>query len=92
MSLLAIGAGNAILAWIAIAVALAGALAAIALFNRVIRPVLEIERYADQIREAGDAIARNTEGLDELARTRELATAVPGLAAQYLRRPGGGGR
>lgn len=87
MSVLAIGVGNAILAWLTIGVALVGALAAVALLHRVVQPALEIDRYANDTLEAGLAIARNVDGLDELARTRELATAVPGLAEAYLERP-----
>ena len=86
MTLLALATGNAILAWVAVAVALAGALAAIVLFTRVVRPALEIERYAQDILEAGLAIARNADGFEELRRTHELATAVPGLASEHLAR------
>lgn len=85
---LAIGVGNAILGSITVVAALVGAVAALGLLNRVARPALEIERYADDILEAGLAIARNVDGVDELARTRELASAVPGLASAYLGRAG----
>lgn len=84
MTVLALSVGNAILAWITVAVALAGALAAVALFNRLVRPVLEIERYAEDILEAGLAIARNMDGVEELARTRRLSASVPDLAAAHL--------
>lgn len=54
----------------------------------VVRPVLEIRRYTEDILEAGLGIARNLDGVDEAVRTRELATAVPGLAVAYLERLG----
>ena len=56
----------------------------VALFQRVTRPAREIDRYADDILDAGLGIARNLDPLDELERTRELAEAVPGLALAYL--------
>lgn len=89
MTLLAIGVGNAILGSITVVVALIGAVAAVALLTRVVQPAREIERYAEDILEAGVAIAGNVDGVDELARTRELATSVPGLVSRYLGRPGG---
>lgn len=85
----ALGTAASILAWLAVALALVGALAAVALLYRVIQPALEIDRYSQDILDAGLAIARNLDGVDELARTRELASAVPGLGAAYLERQGG---
>lgn len=64
----------------------------VTLFNRVMTPAREIDRYASDIRDAGLAISRNLEGGEELARTHELASAVPGLAVAYLERLGAGGR
>lgn len=83
-TVLAIGVGNAILAWLALAIGLVGAVAAVVLLTRVVRQALEIERYAGAILEAGLGIARNTDGLDELNRTGQLAAAVPELASDYL--------
>ena len=60
----------------------------VALFNAVLRPIGEIERYAADILEYGIGIAGNLDGVDEAVRTRELATAVPGLATAYLRKLG----
>ena len=99
MTLVAVSTGIAILALIGLAVGLALALVVVALFNRVVLPALEIDRYARDILEAGENIAGNVEGVNELVRTRELATAVPGLAVAYLEklkpkleaREGGGG-
>ena len=58
------------------------------LFHEVLRPVREIDRYAVDILEAGVGIARNLDGVDELQRTRDLATAVPELAVAYLKKLG----
>lgn len=60
----------------------------VALFDRVRVPLAEVDRYTGRILEAGVGIARNLDGVDEAVRTRELATAVPGLAVAYLRRLG----
>jgi hypothetical protein len=49
-----------------------------ALLHRTCRPALEVRRYADDVLDAGLGIARNLEGLDELARTRELVGALRG--------------
>ena len=88
MTPLAISTGLAILAWIGLGLGLVVAMLVVALFNRVMRPLLEIERYAQDILEAGVGIAKNLDDLDEIARTRELATALPGLALAYLDRLG----
>ena len=60
----------------------------VVLLNRVLRPLREIKRYADDILEAGVAIAKNLEGIDEAVTTRELATALPELAPAALERLG----
>lgn len=77
-----------VLAWIGLALGLVIAVAIVAFFNRIVRPALEIKRYADDILAAGVGIARNLDGVDEAVRTRDLATAVPGLALAYLDRLG----
>jgi hypothetical protein len=84
MTLLAIAIGDAILAWIGLALGLVIAVVVVLLLNRVVRPALEIRRYAEDILEAGVGIATNLDGVDELGRTHELTTAVPGLATAYL--------
>lgn len=58
----------------------------VALFQRVMTPAIEIDRYAHDILEAGSAVSRNLEGAEELARTSELGAAVPELALAYLDR------
>ena len=88
MTVLAISTGAAILAWVGLALGLAVAVLVVGLFNRVLRPLLEIDRYAQDILEAGVQIAKNLDDADEIVRTRELATAVPELATAYLRKLG----
>lgn len=77
-----------VLAWIGLALGLVIALTVVFLFNRVMRPALEIDRYARDILVAGVAIATNLDGVDEAVRTRELAVALPGLAVRYLKKLG----
>ncbi len=75
---------EAVLALVGLALGVPVLLLVIGLFNRVVRPALEIKRYSDSILDAGLGIARNVDGVDELERTRELGSAVPGLAVAYL--------
>jgi hypothetical protein len=84
MSPLAITTGEAILAWIGVTLLLVVALVVLALLNRVVRPALEIDRYAEDILQAGVGIAKNLDDVDQLAKTHELGGAVPGLAVAYL--------
>jgi hypothetical protein len=77
-----------ILAWIGVVLLLVVAGVVWALLENVRRPVAEIDRYADDIRAAGDGIATNLEGAEHLGRTHALATAVPGLAVAYLKKLG----
>jgi hypothetical protein len=80
----AVSTGIAVLSLIGLALGLVILLVVLALFNRVVRPALEIDRYAKDILDGGLGIAKNLDGVDELARTRELATAIPPLAVAYL--------
>jgi hypothetical protein len=91
MSLLAVSTAEAVLAIIGLSLGLVVAILVVALFNRVVIPALEIERYAEDILEAGIGIAKNLDDVDELMRTRELTTAVPGLAVAYLEKAKAGG-
>lgn len=84
MALLAVSTGAAVLAIVGLALGLVVAVVVVLLFNRIMIPALEIERYAEDILEAGVGIAKNLDDVDELVRTRELATAVPRLALAYL--------
>jgi hypothetical protein len=88
MTAAAVSTGTAILALIGLGLGVVVLGLVIALFNRILTPALEIRRYADDILEGGVQIAKNLDGVDELERTRELATAVPGLATAYLKKLG----
>lgn len=90
MTVVAMGTGATVLAGVGLALGLVVAVVVVLLFNRVIGPALEIERYAEDILDGGLGIARAVDGADELLRTRELATAVPPLALAYLDRLGVG--
>ena len=52
-----------------------------ALLHRTARPALEIRRYADDVHDSALGIARNLDGVGELARTRELVAALEARAA-----------
>ena len=77
-----------VLALIGLAVGVAVLLVVIALFNRVLGPAREIDAYAGDILTAGVGIANNLDSVDQLATTRALGGAVPGLAVGYLRKLG----
>jgi hypothetical protein len=81
---LAISTGIAVLALVGLALGLVVLLVVLGLFNRIMRPALEIDRYASDILEGGIGIAKGVDGVDELARTRDLVTSVPPLAVAYL--------
>jgi len=68
-----------VLAWIGLAFGLVVGGLVRMLLNRVLRPLREIKRYADDTLAAGLGIARNLDGADDIVRTRELASALPGL-------------
>ena len=55
---------------------LAAALTALVALNRVLRPLGEISRYAEETLEAARGIERHLAGGGELLRTRELVTAL----------------
>ena len=84
MTGLAISTGIAVLALIVLAIGLVIAVLVVILFERVMRPAQEIDRYAHDILEAGVGIATNLDDLDALERTKQLGGAVPGLATRYL--------
>lgn len=88
MTLLAISTGIAVLAWIGLVLGVVVLAAVIALFVRVMQPAKEIDAYARDILTAGVGIATNLDAVDELATTRTLSGAVPGLAVGYLRKLG----
>lgn len=85
-----IGTGLVILSLIGLVIGVVVLLVVVSLFNRVLIPAREIGRYADDILEGGVGITRGVDGVDELARTRELASQIPGLADSYRERLGAG--
>jgi hypothetical protein len=88
MTVLALTTVQAILAWLGVALLLVVAVVVLLLLEGVRRPVAEIDRYAEDILEGAQGISSNLEGAEQLGTTRELATAVPGLATAYLRKAG----
>jgi hypothetical protein len=56
--------------------------------NRVLRPAVEIERYAEDILEHGVLLSANLDPLPALAETRDLVSAAKGLAVGYVRAVG----
>lgn len=87
---LAVSTAGAVLAIIGLVLGVVVLGVVVALFSHVMRPAGEIDAYTQNILEHGLAIARNVDGIDEMARTRELGEAVPGLASGYLSRLGAG--
>lgn len=82
--ILAVSTGTSVLSLIGLALGLVILLQVLALFNRVVRPALEIDRYAKDILAGGIGIAQGVDGVDELAKTRDLVNSVPPLAVAYL--------
>jgi hypothetical protein len=82
---LAVSTGIAVLSLVGLAVGLFILATVLALFNRVVRPLLEVNDYAKDVLAAATGIADGVEGgVNELARTRDLATSLPPLAVAYL--------
>ena len=88
-ALFAVTTGQAILAIIGLILLLVVAAVVVILFNRTMRPALEINAYADDILQGGLGIARNLDAVEELERTRQLAARASDLAAGYLERARG---
>lgn len=88
MSVLAVSTAGAILAWIGLALGVVVLAVVVGLFRSVLGPATEVDAYASDILTAGVGIATNLDAVDELATTRELGGAVPGLAVGYLRKLG----
>ena len=88
MTPLAVSTAGAVLAIVGLVLGAVVLLVVIALFTRIMRPAGEIDAYARDILTAGVGIATNLDGVEQLARTRALGGAVPGLAVAYLRKLG----
>lgn len=82
--ILAVSTGIAILSLIGLAVGLFVLISVVSMFNRIVRPALEIDGYAKDILAGGVGIAKGVDGVDELAKTRDLVISVPPLAIAYL--------
>lgn len=54
------------------------------LANRVIRPAVEVQRYADDILEHGVLLTVNLEPVPAVADTRELVAATKSLSVAYV--------
>lgn len=54
------------------------------LANRVIRPAVEVQRYADDILEHGVLLTENLEPVPAVADTRELVAATKSLSVAYV--------
>ena len=80
--------GTAILAWVGLALGAGALVQVLLLLMRLLRPLHEISRYADEILVSGLAIAKNLDDVDEALRTRELAAALPDAVRPIAHRPG----
>jgi hypothetical protein len=56
----------------------------ILLLNRVLRPAIEIKKYADDILENGVLLTGELDAVPELLRTRDLVKQVGAGAARYV--------
>ncbi len=54
------------------------------LANRVIRPAVEVQRYADDILEHGVLLSKNLEPVPAIADTRDLVSAAKDLSVAYV--------
>ena len=67
-----------LLAWLGLLAGLGAALTALVALNRVLRPLGEISRYAEETLEAARGIERHLEEGGELLRTRDLVAGLQG--------------
>lgn len=58
------------------------------LANRVLRPAVEVERYAADILEHGVGITANLAPIPAVAETGDLVAAAKGLAVRYVNAAG----
>ena len=86
--IVAVSTGIAALSLVGLALGLVVLVIVLNLFNRIVYSALEIDGYAKDILDGGIGIAKGVDGVDELVTTRNLATAVPGLAVAYLKKLG----
>ncbi len=73
-----------ILLWIADVVLLFVVIPVVLLFlNRVLRPALEIKRYADDVLQHGVGLTGTLDAVPKLVDTLNLTTAAKGLVLRY---------
>jgi len=65
-----------LLAWLGLLAGLSAALTALVALNRVLRPLGEISRYAEDTLEAAHGIERHLDEGGELLRTRDLVAGL----------------
>lgn len=71
--------------WIANAVLLVAVVPVVLLLaNRVMRPAMEVKRYAEDILEHAVGLTENLEPVPAVADTRDLVAAAKGLAVRYV--------
>jgi len=71
--------------WIGNAVLLLAVVPSVLLLaNRVLRPAIEVQRYAADILEHGVALTENLAPVPAVADTRDLAATAKGLAVGYI--------
>jgi hypothetical protein len=87
MSMMAVGAGVAILALIGLAIGLVVLFVVIWLLNDVLTPLRRILHDVEDAKTA-PLLERGVQGTDQLERTRRLAEAVPDLAVAYMQKLG----
>ncbi|MGH9281622.1 MAG: hypothetical protein ACRD0S_01660 [Acidimicrobiales bacterium] len=69
--------GNIVLLFVVVPVVLL-------LLNRLLRQIMEIDAYADDILEHGVGITAALDGVPKLARTRDLVNTAHGAAGRYV--------
>lgn len=90
MTVLAVTTGEAVLGLIGLALGVVVLLLVVNMLQAVLRPIQEIDRYANDILAGGIGIATHLDGADHLVRTHELGGALPGVAVAFLEAKGAG--
>lgn len=88
MTALAMSTIAVVLSAVGLILGLVVALLVVNMLQAVLRPILEIDRYAKDILTAGVGIATNLDGVDDLATTRSVGVRLPGLAIAVLQKLG----
>jgi hypothetical protein len=76
--------GNTLLWWIGnLALFVVVAPVVLLFANRVLRPIMEIKAYADDVTEHADALLRAVQDANRLERTRDVAGQAAQAASRY---------